>query len=163
MSLRNFIVILVGVLLAAFSVLNWQAMSAPTTISLGLADVQAPLGLIMLGMLLGVVAIAALMVALHQTQWLVDARRMEKDLRHQRELADKAELSRFTRLQEHLDGQLQDIKDQLSQQETRIQDAVTRLQQATQDRVEEEARSLAAQVGELEDRVEQLLPPKLPA
>ena len=160
MTLRSFIVILVAVLLAAFTALNWSAMSAQTVLSLGLAEVQAPLGLLMLGMMLGVVAIAALLVALHQTQWLVDARRMEKDLRSQRELADKAELSRFTRLQEHLDAQLQQIREQLSQQEARLLEGVSRAQSAAQERLGEESRSLAAQLGELEDRVEQLLPPR---
>lgn len=161
MSLRSFTIILLAVLLAAFTILNWEAMSAQTVLSLGLVEVQAPLGLLMLGMMLGVVAIAALLVALHQTQWLVDARRMEKDLRTQRELADKAELSRFTRLQEHLDAQLQQIREQLSQQEARLLEGVSRAQSAAQESLAEESRSLAAQLGELEDRVEQVLPPKL--
>ncbi|OGA98344.1 MAG: hypothetical protein A3E25_02215 [Burkholderiales bacterium RIFCSPHIGHO2_12_FULL_69_20] len=40
--------ILAYVLMAAFAILNWTAMAAPSTLSLGFTDVSAPLGMVML-------------------------------------------------------------------------------------------------------------------
>lgn len=48
MNLRALAVGLVLALSALFAVLNWAAFTAPTALTLGFADVNAPLGLIML-------------------------------------------------------------------------------------------------------------------
>ena len=52
MPLRTVFLIVVLALIALFAVLNWGAFLAPTTLSFGVAQVQAPLGLIMLGYIL---------------------------------------------------------------------------------------------------------------
>ena len=44
----SLILVLAFVLLAAFATLNWAAMAAPSTLSLGFVEVTAPLGMIML-------------------------------------------------------------------------------------------------------------------
>ena len=49
MNLRNLLVAAALALLAVFTLLNWTAFTAPTTLSLAFADVQAPLGVVMLG------------------------------------------------------------------------------------------------------------------
>ena len=67
----------------------------PTHLSLIVADVQAPLGLVMLGLLAGVSCMFVLMIAYIQGTVLVETRRHAKELAAQRELADKAEASRF--------------------------------------------------------------------
>jgi uncharacterized protein YlxW (UPF0749 family) len=138
--------VLVLCLLVAFTVvfalLNWTAFAAPTTLSLGFTSVQAPLGLIML-VLLGAVCIAFTAWAISlQGHALMDARRLTKDLQTQRDLADKAEASRFTELRAHLDAALAE-------------------QRRT---VEQQANSLAASLAELEDRLErrQMLAPVQP-
>jgi uncharacterized integral membrane protein len=48
MNIRSVLIALALMLLAVFALLNWAAFTAPTTLSVGFADVQAPLGLIML-------------------------------------------------------------------------------------------------------------------
>ena len=111
MSLRALFLILVFVVLAIFTVLNWSAFMSPTTLSLLFASVQAPLGLIML-------VVTALLAAL-----FLDVSRLRPDhgqspmrgrsareLAAQRDLADQAEASRFTELRGFLDGRLQQIE-----------------------------------------------------
>ena len=86
-----------------FAAINWSAFSTPTTLSLVVHDGQAPVGVIML-VLLAVACIAFIAWAIPmQGRALMDSRRMTKDLQAQRELADKAEASRFTELRAHLD------------------------------------------------------------
>src|SRR5574338_446812 len=48
MNLRTLLIALTLAALAVFALLNWAAFTAPTALTLGFADVQAPLGLIML-------------------------------------------------------------------------------------------------------------------
>ena len=49
MPLRTLLFVIVIAVIGAFAVLNWSAFAANTVISLGFTSLQAPLGLIMLG------------------------------------------------------------------------------------------------------------------
>ena len=73
--------------------------------SLGFMQVTAPLGLIMLGLtaLLGIFFVAY--VVYLQTTVLLETRRHTKEMQAQRDLADKAEASRFTELRNFLEAQ----------------------------------------------------------
>ncbi|MFN3618429.1 MAG: LapA family protein [Aquabacterium sp.] len=125
------VLILVAVLVG----LNWQAIVTPSAVSLGVTTVQMPLGLSLL-VLLGVVTVLfTTYVVFLQGSALMDARRLRKDLHAHRELADKAEASRFTELRQILE----DIE---ARQRTVI---------------EQTGNSLAASLGELEDKVERAL------
>lgn len=107
MRLRSLVLVLVVLAIAALAVLNWPALAEPSTVSLGVMSVQAPLGLIMLALtaLLGIFCVAYV-VAL-QGSVLMETRRHSKEMQAQRELADKAEASRFTELRAFLDAQHQ--------------------------------------------------------
>ncbi len=51
MKARSLLILLALIAVAAFAMLNWAAFNASTSLSFGVATVQAPLGLIMLGVL----------------------------------------------------------------------------------------------------------------
>jgi hypothetical protein len=110
MHFRTIFLAIIVLAIAALAALNWPALSAISTVELGVTTVQAPLGVIMLGLtvLLGVFFIAYVLSL--QTSVLLETRRHTKELQAQRELADKAEASRFTELRavleaQHLQGQ----------------------------------------------------------
>ena len=105
MNSRTLFLILVLLTIGAFAVLNWAAFTAPTTLALGFADVQAPLGLVMMAVVVLLTAIFLLYILYIQTTVLLDARRSAKEVRTHRELADKAEASRFTELRSFLDSE----------------------------------------------------------
>ena len=48
MNARTLAIAIALFLLAVFALLNWSAFSTPTALTLGFAEVQAPLGLVML-------------------------------------------------------------------------------------------------------------------
>ncbi len=106
MSLKSLLLLLIGAAIVIFVGLNWTAMTTPTTLTLGFSEVQAPLGLVLLGLmaLLSVVFVA--LIAYTQGTVLMETRRHAKELAAQRELADKAEASRFTDLRAHLDKEV---------------------------------------------------------
>ena len=154
MKTRTLFLILVLVVIGGFSVLNWGAFLTPTALSLGVAEVQAPLGLIMLGALVMVAAVFLVYILYLQTTVLLDTRQHTKELQSNRKLADQAEASRFTELRVFLEAEL---KRQLVQDAESRAAVVARIDQLERDlrmAVEQSGNSLAASLGELEDRLD---------
>ena len=154
MKTRTLFLILVLVAIGGFSALNWNAFLTPTSLNLGLAEVQAPLGLIMLGALVMVAAVFMVYILYLQTTVLLDTRQHTKELQSNRKLADQAEASRFTELRGFLETEL---KRQLAQDAESRAAVVARIDQLERDlrtAVEQSGNSLAASLGELEDRLD---------
>ena len=126
---------LVLVLVGLFALLNWDAFSALSPLNLGLTTVQAPLGLIMLGLVAFLCVLFTVWVVTMQASSLMEARRQTRELAAQRDLADRAEASRFTELRTELMARLD------------------RMQSDARIAIEQSSNALAAQVGELEDRL----------
>jgi len=98
--------LLVGIaLMAIFAALNWSEFVRPAQISWGWRIGEAPLGLVLLALLLlswiGFLIGSAYM----ETRYRLAAHRNSKILDAQRDLADKAEASRFTELRTYLESQ----------------------------------------------------------
>ena len=146
MNSRTLVLLLIVAATAALAVLNWTALSEPSPISLGVTTVDAPLGLIMLGLtvLLGVFFIAYVLSL--QGSVLLDTRRHTKEMQAQRELADKAEASRFTELRAFLENQHQQTQSQLMAR-------LDALESGLAARAQESDNSTAAYVGQLEQQL----------
>lgn len=154
MKTRTLFLILVLVAVGGFTVLNWSAFLTPTTLNLGVAEVQASLGLIMLGALVMVAAVFMVYILYLQTTVLLDTRQHTKELQSNRKLADQAEASRFTELRGFLEAEL---KRQLARDAESRAAVVARIDQLERDlrtAVEQSGNSLAASLGELEDRLD---------
>ena len=154
MKVRTLFLLLVLVAISAFAALNWSAFMAPTTLSLGVAVVQAPLGLVMLGLLAFLTALFLVFVVYVQASVLVDARRHARELHANRELADRAEASRFTELRGYLEVELKKLAGLDAESRAAIQARLDRLDHDLRSAVEESGNTLAAYFGELEDRLE---------
>ena len=162
MSLRSLLVVAALGLLAAFAVLNWTAFTAPTTLSLVFTEVQAPLGLIMLvvtGLFSG---LFLLYILFQQAGVILEARRYAKELHAHRELADKAEASRFTEIRSFLEGELRKLEAQSAAGTHELGSRIEQLEQQLLDRLAESTRTLSAYVGEVEDKLDRMLPPPPP-
>ncbi len=85
-------------LTALFAALNWPAFNTPQPLWLGFTTVTAPLGVLMLGAL----AVIALLMLIEHSIALSDARRFARDMDAQRRLVEKAEGSRYTELRAYL-------------------------------------------------------------
>jgi uncharacterized integral membrane protein len=149
MKIRTLLLLLVLSLVAGFAALNRAAFLAPTTLSLGLADVQAPLGLVMLGLLVFVTGLF-----LVQTTVLFDARQHAKELQSNRKLADQAEASRFTELRSFLELELRKQLDQDGHSRAAVLTRIDQMEATLRLVVEQSGNSLAAALGELEDRLD---------
>lgn len=158
MKLRTILLLLVLGAIAAFSALNWNQFIAPTTLSLGVTELQAPLGVLMLGVVAFLTAFFLVFVVYVQASALLDSRRHAQELQLNRELADKAEASRFTELRAFLEAELQKLANRDSGSRAATDAAVLarldRLEKDLLTAVEQSGNSLAACIGELEDRLE---------
>jgi uncharacterized integral membrane protein len=159
MNVRALLIGTMLALLAVFAMLNWGAFTAPTTLSLGFTEVQAPLGLIMLGVTVAVSAVFLLYIFFMLASALMETRRNTKELSAQRELADKAEASRFSELRVFLEGELRKIEAQTAAGTREIGARVEAVQKQLQDKLDESTRSLSAYVGEVEDKLDRLAKP----
>jgi hypothetical protein len=149
------IVLLAAILLVAgFAGLNWSEFVRPTPLSFGLFVMDAPLGLILLSVLT-VTLVAFLASSIHmQTVNLLDTRQHSKELHAQRELADKAEASRFTDLRQHLDTQMRELNQREVIAATELEKAVVQGQRELRTQLELMNRTLATRLAELEGRIE---------
>lgn len=158
MNVRSMILVMVLAAIAAFAVLNWGVFITPTTLSLGVADVQAPVGLVMLGLLVFLTALFLVFVVYMQTSVLMDTRRHAKELHANRELANQAEASRFTELRAYLEAELAKQASLNAESKEAILARLDRLEQDLRDTVEQSGNTLTAYIGELEDRLERAAP-----
>jgi len=85
-------------IVGALCVLNWGTLSAQAPLDLVLWQIQAPLGIVLLGVA-GVIFAFFLMAYLYnQIGSLLETRKLLKEIRRVQELADKAEASRMENL-----------------------------------------------------------------
>lgn len=146
-------------LLALFATLNWDAFNAPTTLNLGFTEASAPLGLTMLIVTAVISGLFFVYIVVQQAGFIMESRRTAKELKSQRELADKAEASRFTELRTFLDGELRRIEAQSAASTQEIGARVTQFEQALQKKLTDATQSMSAVLGEIEDKLDRVLPP----
>ena len=159
MKLQSLLLLIILAVVAAFAALNWGVFLAPTELWLGFTSVQMPLGLLMLGLLVLITALFLIYVVYLQGSVLLEARRHSRALQTNRELADSAEASRFTELRAFLETELT--------RQTTLNGEAKEMVLARIDRhdfrsfTEQSGNTLAAYIGELEDRLEKIttLPP----
>lgn len=154
MKLHTFLLLLVLAAIAAFATLNWSVFIMPTALSLGYADVQMPLGLVMLGLLVFLTAIFLVFVVYLQGSALFETRRQTRELLANRELADKAEASRFTELRTFLEAELSRHASLNAEAKSEIVARVDQLEHKIHTVIDESGNTLAAYIGELEDRLD---------
>lgn len=142
MRTRTLLALLVITLIAAFTVLNWPAFMASTTLSVGFMSFDAPLGLTMLGLLTAMTLVFVIYMAVWQASILRDTRRHSKEMQSQRALADQAEASRFTELRNLMHTEIE-----------RLAERVSKSQSDLRTEIRDSSNSLAAMVAELDDRL----------
>jgi uncharacterized integral membrane protein len=153
MYLRTILIVLVLGALALFAAANWHAFTTPTTLSLIVTTVEAPLGLILIGIVVLLTALFLIYLVYLQSSVLLETRRHAHELHAQRELAEHAEISRIYELQVSLETQLNALA---KQNETAKAEMATRLSEVEGDlrqSVEQCQNSLAAAIAEIDDRL----------
>jgi len=147
--MRIFLWVVLG-LIAFFGFMNWPVLNAPLPLWLGVTTITAPLGTLML-VLFGVVV---LMRVIEQGIALAETRGYRRDLNAQRKLADEAEASRFTELRSYLAGELARSEQRSVDTQSAVIARLDQLERSVRTALDQQANSLQATIGELDDRIE---------
>ena len=154
MRARTVLLIIGIVLLAAFAFLNVAEFTRSSLLSLGFTTIQLPLGLLMLLLLVAVMLVfLTTTLYLHQAS-LIETRNHTRELNIQRELADKAEASRFTELRNYIQAQTNATLQREAANATVLTERLAQVQAALVQRIEQSDNTTAAHMGQLEDRLE---------
>jgi len=159
MRIGTLLLLLVLAATAGFVGLNWDAMLAPVDLSIGVATVKMPLGLVMLSLMVLITALFLILVVWLQTSVLLETRRQAKEIKASRELADQAEASRFTELRSFIEAELGRRGGQGGESQAALLARIEQLDRDLRLSIEQSGNTLAAYIGELEDRLEKTVPP----
>ncbi len=147
---RTALVIVVALLIAIFFFVNWSVLAAPAKFSLLVASAEIPIGVVMLVLLGVAIGVVVVYAGLWHRSLLIDYGRQTKELHAQRLLADSAEASRFTEI-----GTL--LRAEMAALTVRLDTSFG----ALREEVRNTENSLAASLGEMDDRI-QRRPPGTP-
>jgi mannitol-specific phosphotransferase system IIBC component len=151
------------VLLGIFTLANWGVLSTQTTLSFIAFKLEAPLGFLLLGVLLVFVALFTAYVLILRTTMLMDARRYARELETQHQLAEKAEASRLSELRIQLDQQFAKLLETAEKSRTDLGARFEGMETALRNSIEESGRSLSAYIGEVDDKLDRSLASRPPA
>jgi uncharacterized integral membrane protein len=153
MGSRLLVVLLIVVLLGGLLVLNWSAFTAPASLNLLVTRVEVPLGLVMLGIVAALTLLYVLFAAGAQARTLLEVRRHARELDAERKRADAAEASRFAELRQYLEAELLALRTLTGDSAREVNARVERAEESIKGEVERAGNTLAAYIGELEDRL----------
>ena len=145
-------IVLAVLVTAVIASLNWGEFTRAEPLSFGLFTATVPVGVTML-VLLGVVLLVFLVSsAIQESRYLLDHRRHTRALHAQRELAEKAEASRFTDLRQHLDSHLRDTRQRESLMATEFEKRLMQSHQELRAQVERMHQKIAARLDAMDAR-----------
>ena len=154
MRAKSIFLVLFIAVVAAFVALNVSEFTRASVLSLGFTSVQVPLGLVMLALLAAVAVIFLGVMIYMQSSNLLETRNYARELSTQRELADKAEASRFTELRQYLETQAASQQRREQAAEQVLGERFAAQNRVLMARVEQSDNTLAAYMGQLEDQIE---------
>lgn len=154
MKLFTLLLFLILTAIAGFAVLNWNIFITPTQFSLGFTTAQIPLGLVMLGLLAFLAVLFLVFLLYRETSALLEARRHSRELQASRKLAEQAEASRFTELRNFLEAEILKLTNLHTESESKAVAKIEQVENNLRVTIEQAGNTLAAYIGELEDRLE---------
>jgi biopolymer transport protein ExbB/TolQ len=152
-SMKTIVLLLFFAALVLFSVINWNSFMAPTNLWLLVSSINAPLGLILLGFI-AVISLLFLVYILYiQASHLVEKKRLAREMKSLRDIAEQAESSRMKGLDELFRMEFSRMEGRLNDSHVSLQKRMDEIEQDLRALIEQTGNSLSASIGELEDRL----------
>jgi uncharacterized integral membrane protein len=153
MNFISIVILLALFLLAVFTLVNWTVLSASSTLSFIVFDIEGPLGVILLGAMLVLVALFVVYALTLKTGMLMESRRHNQELEAQRKLAETAEASRLSDLRAQIEREFTQLHDAIGAVDGRMDSHEQTMKQS----LNEAANGLAALVAEMDDKIDRAL------
>ena len=154
MRARLLFIIVAILLVAGFAAQNWDQFMRATPLTFGVVVAEASLGLIMLGLLAATLLVFLVSSALQESRNITEWKRHNRALEAQRDLADRAEASRFTDLRQHMDTHLRESRQREAAAASDFEKSMVQSQRELRSQLEQMNRTLVTQLGELEARLD---------
>jgi biopolymer transport protein ExbB/TolQ len=154
MRARLLFIVVAILLVAGFAAQNWPEFMRSSPLTFGVVVEEAPLGLIMLAVLGVTLLVFLFSSAMQESRYLTESRRHAKSLQAQRDLAERAEASRFTELRQQLDTHLRENRQHESLAATELERAMVQSQRELRAQLEQLSRTLDSRLTELESRLD---------
>lgn len=114
-------------LIVAFAGLNWGVLTTPTSLNLLVADISAPVGIILLGLTAVFVLLFFVATLYTRISNLLEGRQMNKELARVQQMADKAEASRMENLHKLVSTEFRLVNERLSKIESLLDEPLVKL------------------------------------
>lgn len=101
-------------IVVAFAALNWSTLMAPAPLDLLIMQIQAPLGVVLLGLTAGLVALFFIAYLGNQIGSLLETRKLLKEIQRVQDLADKSESSRLENIHQLIATEFRLLNERLS-------------------------------------------------
>ncbi|WP_332813603.1 hypothetical protein [Ramlibacter sp.] len=154
MRARMLLLTLAILVVAGFAAQNWSQITQPTQLTFGVVQATAPLGLILLTLLGLTLLVFLASAASMRTNSLMESRQHAKQLQAQRDLADKAEASRFTDLRGLLDNHLRETRQREQTANVELDKTLSQHHRELRNQLEQMYHLLTSRLGELERRLD---------
>lgn len=153
---RMILLVLAVLAVAGFAAQNWAEITRSSPLNFGILVTEAPMGLILLSLLGLTLLLFLVSAATMRTTSLIEARQHAKALQAQRDLADKAEASRFTDLRQQLDTHLRESRQRETLATTEMNKALAQHQREMRAQLDQMNHMLAGRLAELDTHVQRL-------
>jgi hypothetical protein len=154
MRARLLFIVLAGVVVAGLAALNWGEVTRTSRLNFGLILTDAPLAGILLAILAVTLIVFLVSSAIQESRNLIAWNRHAKELQAQRDLADKAEASRFTDLRQHIDSTLRESRQRDALAGGEFEKSMLQSHRDLRAQLDAMNRTLLARLAELESRVD---------
>ena len=158
MRIKILLLVIGIVLIAAFGILNVDEFTRISTLNLGFTTMQLPLGMAMTILVIAILLIFLVTTLYMHSTNLIETRKYAKELTVQRELADKAEASRFTDLRRYMESQADLALNQANGTMAAIDRRIMQTEQLLLQRLDQSDNSNAAYWGQHDDALARTRP-----
>lgn len=157
MRARLLFMVLVILLVGGFAAQNWPEFLRTSPLLFGVVVEESSLGLIMLAALGLTLLVFLVSSAMQDSRLWIESSRHTRSLQAQRDLAEKAEVSRLADLRQQLDAHLKENRQREAILSTEFEKAMVQNQRELRNQLDQMNRMLEARLGEIESRMESRL------
>ncbi|HUR88212.1 MAG TPA: hypothetical protein VMZ74_03915 [Ramlibacter sp.] len=150
---RIVFIVLAVLVVGAIAALNWPEFTRAEPLSFGVLTATVPVGVTLLVIMAVVLAVFLVSSAIQESRYLLDHRRHTRALHAQRELAEKAEASRFTDLRQHLDSHLRETRQRETMMGTEFEKRMMQSHSELRAQLERMHQLIAGHLVEIESRL----------
>ncbi|MBC7604376.1 MAG: hypothetical protein H7255_17170 [Ramlibacter sp.] len=151
---RLILIVILSVLSFGFAALNWSELVATVPLSFGLMVTQGSVGLVLLTLLAVTLVCFLVASATQETRHLIDYGKHQRTLQEQRDLAEKAETSRYTLLQKQLDTHLSDNRQREAIAASEFEKSMVTSQRELRSQLDAMNQMLATRLREIETHID---------